>query len=85
MKPLSKKVRDLVGMPGAVPESKKVVEQVVEVDLKAVEKKVVKQLSLKQICQNCKGYNRKTKLCMGTGGKYVPRKGTCEAFDKVKQ
>jgi hypothetical protein len=65
------------------PEEKKV-EQKFEIDLNAVEKKVVKQMSaLKPVCQNCKHYSRKTKQCAGTGGKFVPRKGTCEAFDKV--
>lgn len=88
MKPISRELRDLIGKPGGKPEDKKVAEQKVhEVDLPAVEKKVVNALAaLKPVCQNCKNYSRQTKQCLGVGGqplKFVPRKGTCEAFDRV--
>jgi hypothetical protein len=63
------------------PENKKV-EPVVS---KSEEKRLViqKAPALKQVCQNCEAYDRKTKQCKGCGGKYVPRKGTCEAFSAV--
>jgi hypothetical protein len=86
MKPISKEIRDLIGKPGAVPEDKKVAEQKVEV--KAVEQKPAVNAVLKPVCQNCKNYSRQTKQCLGVGGqpiKFVPRKGTCEAFDTVKK
>ena len=89
MKPLSKKVRDLIGKPGAVPEGKEVAEQKpVEKIAGIQERKQAAKLDavLKPVCQNCKHYSRETKLCVGIAGqalKYVPRKGTCEAFDTV--
>lgn len=77
MKPLSKDVRDLIGKaPEAKdPDTKKVVEQ------KTSEVKLVAKVNTKQICQNCKAYSRKTKMCNGL--KFVPRKRTCTAFDTV--
>ena len=88
MKPISRELRDLIGKPGAVPESKKVAEQ------KPVEKvaepvKAIKiEAQARQVCQNCQNYSRQTKQCLGVGGqplKFVPRKGTCEAFSVVKK
>ena len=92
MKPLSKKVRDLIGKPGAVPEGKEVAEQK-KTELGPTKMLPVQPLAtkpaakdLKPVCQNCKHYSRQTKQCIGIAGqalKYVPRKGTCEAFDTV--
>jgi len=71
---LSKDVISLIGKP---PESK-------DPEQKKVAEKKTTQQSVRNnrpICQNCKHCGRKTKQCTGTGGKFVPRKGTCEAFD----
>ncbi len=86
MKPISRELRDLIGKPGGKPEEKNVAEQKpVE---KKVEQKPVVNGVVKQVCQNCQCYSRQTKQCIGVGGqaiKFVPRKGTCEAFDQVKK
>lgn len=79
MKPISKEIRDLVGKPGGKPEEKKVVEQTVE-KAEAV-KKTVQVQNTNPVCQNCKTYDRQTKMCNGL--KYVPRKGTCKSFLQV--
>ena len=79
MKPTSKEIRDLIGKPGGKPEEKKVVEQKVE-KVDAV-KGAAPVKNTQPICQNCKAYDRKTKMCNGL--KFVPRKGTCASFFQV--
>lgn len=82
MKPISRELRDLIGKPGGKPEEKKVAEQE-QVVSKSQEKRlaVQQQVNSKSICQNCKAYDRQTKMCNGL--KFVPRKGTCASFFQV--
>jgi hypothetical protein len=71
MKPISRELRDLIGKPSGKPEEKNVAEQPISNTNK-----------LKLVCQNCKSYDRRSKICI-TSNKYVPRKGTCSTFVMV--
>ena len=39
--------------------------------------------AIREVCQNCAKYGRRTKKCSVTG-RYVPRKGSCPDFREIE-